>query len=66
VGECSGIRKHVTLEPVITKFGQVINTRRGLFAATFFDLQAASAAFTPGFQAIIPDILNHENDYTNA
>lgn len=31
-----------------------------------FILQAASATFTPTFQAVIPDILNDENDYTKA
>lgn len=31
-----------------------------------FVLQAASAAFTPTFQAVIPDILPNESDYTNA
>lgn len=29
-------------------------------------LQSASAAFTPAFQAAIPDILTNEEDYTNA
>ncbi|WLR99421.1 MFS transporter [Shinella sumterensis] len=31
-----------------------------------FLLQAASAAFTPTFQATIPDVLPDEDDYTNA
>jgi MFS family permease len=31
-----------------------------------FVLQAASAAFTPTFQATIPDLLPEENDYTRA
>lgn len=31
-----------------------------------FVLQAASASFTPAFQAIIPDILKDEKDYTKA
>ena len=31
-----------------------------------FLLQAASAAFTPTFQAIIPDVLPDERDYTRA
>ena len=31
-----------------------------------FVLQAASATFTPAFQATIPDILSDERDYTNA
>ena len=31
-----------------------------------FVLQAASASFTPAFQATIPDILTDEKDYTNA
>jgi MFS family permease len=31
-----------------------------------FVLQAASASFTPAFQAVIPDVLSDEADYTNA
>ena len=31
-----------------------------------FFLQAASAGFTPAFQATIPDVLKDEGDYTNA
>ena len=31
-----------------------------------FVLQAASAGFTPAFQAVIPDVLKDEDDYTNA
>ncbi len=31
-----------------------------------FVLQSASAAFTPTFQATIPDVLTEEEDYTNA
>ena len=31
-----------------------------------FFLQAASAGFTPAFQAVIPDVLKDEGDYTNA
>jgi MFS family permease len=31
-----------------------------------FFLQAASAGFTPAFQAVIPDVLRDEDDYTNA
>ena len=31
-----------------------------------FFLQAASAGFTPAFQAVIPDVLKAEDDYTNA
>ena len=31
-----------------------------------FALQAASAGFTPAFQAVIPDVLKDEGDYTNA
>lgn len=31
-----------------------------------FCLQAASAGFTPAFQAVIPDVLKDEGDYTNA
>ncbi len=36
-----------------------------IYVLIFF-LQAASAGFTPAFQAAIPDVLNDENDYTNA
>ncbi len=31
-----------------------------------FALQAASAGFTPAFQAVIPDVLKDQGDYTNA
>ncbi len=31
-----------------------------------FLLQAASAGFTPAFQAVIPDVLKNEDEYTNA
>lgn len=31
-----------------------------------FLLQAASAGFAPAFQAVIPDVLKDEDDYTNA
>lgn len=31
-----------------------------------FALQAASAGFTPAFQAVIPDVLKDEDDYTHA
>lgn len=31
-----------------------------------FALQAASAGFTPAFQAVIPDVLKDEGNYTNA
>ncbi|MBV6650458.1 MAG: MFS transporter [Hoeflea sp.] len=31
-----------------------------------FVLQAASATFTPAFQAVIPDVLTNERDYTRA
>ncbi len=34
--------------------------------ALIFLLQAASAGFTPAFQATIPDVLPDEKDYTNA
>jgi MFS family permease len=34
--------------------------------ALIFALQAASAGFTPAFQAVIPDVLKDEEDYTNA
>jgi len=36
-----------------------------VYALIFF-LQAASAGFTPAFQAVIPDVLKDEDDYTNA
>lgn len=36
-----------------------------IYALIFF-LQAASAGFTPAFQAVIPDVLKDEDDYTNA
>lgn len=34
--------------------------------ALIFLLQAASAAFTPAFQALVPDVLPQERDYTRA
>lgn len=34
--------------------------------ALIFALQAASAGFTPAFQAVIPDVLKDGDDYTNA
>ena len=34
--------------------------------ALIFVMQAASAAFTPAFQATLPDILSEEKDYTRA
>ncbi|WP_426037262.1 MFS transporter [Cypionkella sp. TWP1-2-1b2] len=36
-----------------------------IYVLIFF-LQAASAGFTPAFQAVIPDVLKDEEDYTNA
>lgn len=48
----------VALLPFVTQIWQVY--------ALIFALQAASAAFTPAFQATIPDILTDEDDYTNA
>ncbi|TGD62278.1 MFS transporter [Tabrizicola sp. WMC-M-20] len=36
-----------------------------IYVLIFF-LQAASAGFTPAFQAVIPDVLKDEGDYTNA
>ncbi|MGA0543487.1 MFS transporter [Neotabrizicola sp. VNH66] len=36
-----------------------------IYVLIFF-LQAASAGFTPAFQAVIPDVLKDEDDYTNA
>jgi MFS family permease len=46
------------LLPFVTEIWQVY--------ALIFVLQSASAAFTPTFQAIIPDILPDEKDYTRA
>ena len=36
-----------------------------IYVLIFF-LQAASAGFTPAFQAVIPDVLKDEEEYTNA
>jgi MFS family permease len=36
-----------------------------IYVLIFF-LQAAAAGFTPAFQAVIPDVLQDEDDYTNA
>ncbi|MDP3342327.1 MFS transporter [Frigidibacter sp.] len=36
-----------------------------IYVLIFF-LQAASAGFTPAFQAVIPDVLKDDDDYTNA
>jgi MFS family permease len=44
--------------PFVTEVWQV-------YLLIFF-LQAASAGFTPAFQAVIPDVLKQEDDYTNA
>lgn len=44
--------------PFVTEVWQV-------YGLIFF-LQAASAGFTPAFQAVIPDVLKDEDDYTNA
>lgn len=44
--------------PFVTEVWQV-------YVLIFF-LQAASAGFTPAFQAVIPDVLRDEHDYTNA
>jgi len=44
--------------PFVTEVWQV-------YVLIFF-LQAASAGFTPAFQATIPDVLPEEKDYTNA
>jgi MFS family permease len=43
--------------PFVTEVGQVY--------ALIFLLQAASAGFTPAFQATMPDVLPDERDYTN-
>ena len=48
----------ITFLPFVTEVWQV-------YALIFF-LQAASAGFTPAFQAVIPDVLKDEDDYTNA
>ena len=42
-----------------------IDTFCQIYGATFF-LQTASEIVTPTFQALIPDILKDEQDYTNA
>ncbi len=44
--------------PFVTEVWQV-------YLLIFF-LQAASAGFTPAFQAVIPDVLKDEGEYTNA
>ncbi|AMY72242.1 MFS transporter [Frigidibacter mobilis] len=44
--------------PFVTEVWQI-------YVLIFF-LQAASAGFTPAFQATIPDVLPNERDYTNA
>lgn len=44
--------------PFVTEVWQV-------YVLIFF-LQAASAGFTPAFQAVIPEVLKDEEDYTNA
>lgn len=46
------------LLPAVTEVWQVY--------ALIFLLQSASAAFTPAFQATIPDVLTDERDYTRA
>lgn len=48
----------VAFLPFVTEIWQVY--------LLIFLLQAGSAAFTPAFQATIPDILTDEEDYTNA
>lgn len=48
----------VLLLPFVTQVWQIY--------ALVFLFQASSAAFTPTFQATIPDILGDEKDYTNA
>ncbi len=44
--------------PFVTEVWQVY--------ALIFALQAASAGFAPAFQAVIPDVLKNDADYTNA
>ena len=44
--------------PFVTEIWQVY--------VLIFALQAASAGFTPAFQAVVPDVLKDERDYTNA
>lgn len=48
----------ITFLPFVDQVWQV-------YVLIFF-LQAASAGFTPAFQAVIPDVLKNEDDYTNA
>jgi MFS family permease len=48
----------IAFMPFVTEVWQV-------YLLIFF-LQAASAGFTPAFQAVIPDVLKDEDDYTNA
>ncbi len=48
----------VALLPFVTEIWQVY--------VLIFLLQSCSAAFTPAFQATIPDVLQDEEDYTNA
>ena len=48
----------VALLPFVTEIWQIY--------ILIFLLQSASAAFTPAFQATIPDVLTDEEDYTNA
>lgn len=44
--------------PFVTEVWQI-------YVLIFF-LQAASAGFTPAFQALVPDVLTDQDDYTNA
>ncbi len=53
------IRAAVALAlPFVTEIWQIY--------VLIFVLQSASAAFTPSFQAVIPEVLPEEKDYTNA
>lgn len=51
------------LAPVESRNG---TAEKSTTSALIFFLQAASAGFTPAFQATIPDVLPDEKDYTNA
>jgi MFS family permease len=48
----------VTALPFVTEVWQIY--------LLIFALQAASAGFTPAFQAVVPDVLKDERSYTNA
>ena len=56
--EISKLRAIALLLPFITEIWQIY--------VLIFLLQSASAAFTPTFQATIPDVLPDEKEYTRA